>query len=325
MESSPSTRLKAFEIPVFSNYILDATRGIKSDTDIYIGRTIDSNEEVVFKLKKIYNSDHIYINKEFKIYKELEGIKRIPKLYSAGIQGTYHILIVEYLGQSLKQLLEYVGGKFTLATTLKVCTQVLEIVKEIHDRGVVLRYLKPGNMVIGKKANKDYIYLIDFEIAKKYIRNGMHKPYKEGKRVIGNRDFISLNTHLGKEISRRDDIECLGYNLIYFMKGKLPWSHIRDSYYVKNKKMDISLDELCEGLPEEFKEFIKYAKDLGFEQRPDYCYLNGLLYKAADKNGIDIDKVKYDWDIKKEEEEKKKAKEKKEKEKEEKKRSRKNK
>ena len=81
MESSPSTRLKAFEIPVFSNYILDATRGIKSDTDIYIGRTIDSNEEVVFKLKKIYNSDHIYINKEFKIYKELEGIKRIPKLY----------------------------------------------------------------------------------------------------------------------------------------------------------------------------------------------------------------------------------------------------
>ena len=80
--------------------------------------------------------------------------------------------------------------------------------------------------------------------------------------------------------------------------------------------MDISLDELCEGLPEEFKEFIKYARDLGFEQKPDYCYLNGLLLRAADKNGIDIDKVKYDWDIKKEEEEKKKEKEKEKEEKE---------
>ena len=77
--------------------------------------------------------------------------------------------------------MEYVGGQFTLATTLKVCVQVLEIIKEIHDRGVVLRYLKPGNMVIGKKDNKDYIYLIDFEIAKKYIKNGKHKPFKEGK------------------------------------------------------------------------------------------------------------------------------------------------
>ena len=303
MESESSIKLKDYEILINSHYILDARRKIEADSEIYIGRTIDSKEEVIFKLRKnsVYDSDYLY--KEFKIYKELEGIKRIPKLYDYCIQGNYHILIIESLGESLKQLLEYVGGQFTLATTLKICTQILEIIKEIHNRGIVLRYLKPANIVIGKKSNKDYIYLIDFEIAKKYIRNGNHKPYKEGKSPLGNRHFISLNTQSGKEISRRDDIECLGYIFIYFIRGKLPWTHLRSSYIIREKKKEISLDELCEGLPVEFKEFIKYAKNLEFEQKPDYSYLNGLLFKIADKNGIDIAKVKYDWEIKKEEEE----------------------
>ena len=147
---------------------------------------------------------------------------------------------------------------------------------------------------------------------KKYIEKGKHKPYREDKIPKGNLHFISLNTHCGKEISRRDDIECLGYNLIFFMKGKLPWGQIKESDKIRQKKMDISLEELCEGLPEEFKEFIKYAKKLEFTQEPDYCYLKGLLLKAAEKNGIDIDKIKYDWDIKKEDERQKEKEEQKE-------------
>ena len=154
-------------------------------------------KRLFFKLKKISDLRYFFLYKEYKIYKELEGIKRIPKLYEFGIQGNYHILIIESLGSSLEQLIEYVGGKFTLDTTLKVCTQVLEIIKEIHNKGVVLRYLKPGNMVIGKNNNKDYIYLIDFEIAIKYSEKGIHISYKEGKTPLGNRDFISLNTHCG--------------------------------------------------------------------------------------------------------------------------------
>ena len=192
----------------------------------------------------------------------LKGVKRIPKLYFIGEQGAYYILILELLGPSLKQLLEKVGGKFSLETTLKIGIQVLDIVKEIHMRGIVLRYLKPGNMVIGKKENKDYIYLIDFEIAVEYLRNGKHICYEEGKSVKGNRKYISINTHFGKEISRRDDIESLGYNLIYFIKGTLPWSKIRESHDIRDKKINTSLDELCEGLPEEFKSFIENSRNL---------------------------------------------------------------
>ena len=295
--------LKDYEIPVLSNYILDATQIIQSDSDIqiYTGIEINTKEKVVFKLKQKTSHDSYYILQEGLIYKELKGIKRIPKLYTAGEQGNYNILITELLGESLKMLLKSVGEKFSLATTLKISIQVLNIIEEIHKKGFVLRYLKPGNMVIGRGENKDYIYLIDFEIAKKYIKYGEHILYKVDKRIKGNRDFISLNTHLGKEISRRDDIESLGYNLIYFMKGKLPWSHLYDSRLILFQKMKTSIDELCEGLPEEFEEFINYSKELKFEQEPDYKYLKELLIKAGEKNGIDINKVKYDWDIKNEE------------------------
>ena len=164
MEISQSTELKSYEIPIGTNYILNATKKLESDSDveIYIGYMKDTKENVVFKLKKSYSKDSGDIFKESIIYMKLNSIKRIPKLYFVGEQGLYHILILELFGPSLKQLLEKVGGKFSLATTLKIVIQVLDIIKEIHEKGFVLRYLKPGNMVIGAKENKDYIYLIDF-------------------------------------------------------------------------------------------------------------------------------------------------------------------
>ena len=172
-EKKPYPELKDYELEVFGDYLLDTRKRLKSDKDIMIclGKKKDTNEQVAFKLKYTSANDSYYIIKEFKKYQKLKGIQRIPKCYNAGPQGRFQILIIELLGYSLKWLLEYVGGKFTLATTLKISLQVLDIIKEIHKKGVVLRYLKPGNMVIGRGENKDYIYLIDFELAKNYIEN----------------------------------------------------------------------------------------------------------------------------------------------------------
>ena len=311
MESNQPKELEYYEIPILTKYILDATKNLSSDIDtlVYSGIKIDSKEKVAFKLRLKKFNDFHRLKNEYIIYKELEGIKRIPKVYTVSEQGNYNILITELLGQSLKTLMKYVGEKFSLATTLKIGVQVLDIIKEIHKKGIVLRYLKPGNMVIGEDKNKDFIYLIDFEISKKYLINEEHIPYRNNIDVRGNRDYISINTHNGIEISRRDDIESLGYNLIYFMKGELPWRKERDSKSILEKKINTSLDELCKGLPEEFKVFIKYSRELEFEQEPDYNYLNKLLLTVAKKNGINIDKSKYDWEIKDEEMKKEKEKE----------------
>ena len=184
--------IKPYEIEVCGEYLIDGSKRLKTDLDtqIYTGRKKNTNEEVAFKLKKSNSFDSYYLKKESQIYDKLKGIKRIPKLYHSGCQGIYRILIIELLGPSLKWLLKGVGGKFSLATTLKIAIQVLDIIKEIHKRGVVLRYLKPDNIVIGTGENKDYIYLLDFEIAKIYMKDGEHIPYRTDINVKGNRDFI---------------------------------------------------------------------------------------------------------------------------------------
>ena len=305
MEELPTYVIRDYEIPIGDTYILDGRKLLYESSlkSIFLGKIRNSNEKVAIKLEKINYSPTLF--NEFKFLIRLQDIERISKVIWAGSQGKYNILIMELLGPSLKNLMKFCKGKFTLATTLKISIQVLDILRQIHDKGVLLRYLKPANMVIGSgdKSIK-YVYLIDFGLAKLYIRKGKHISYREDKAHIkGNRHFISININNRIQGSRRDDIESLGYNLIYFMKGELPWSEETDSYNILQIKMKTSLDTLCEGLPHEFKEFIDYGRNLGFKDKPDYSYLQKLLIKAAEKNGIDLDKVEYDWVLKRKEKE----------------------
>ena len=87
--------------------------------------------------------------------------------------------------------------------------------------------------MIGVDSKSYKVYLIDFGLAKKYIdKDGQHIPYKDNKNLTGTARYASLNTHLGIEQGRRDDIECIGNVLLYFMKGDLPWQNLR----ANNKK-----------------------------------------------------------------------------------------
>ena len=296
MEKSAIDEIKYYEIPIGDTFFLDARKKIStsSNREVHPGRKRDDNKLVSIKLEKICHSPTLF--KEAKALRHLKDIERIPNLIWMGEQGKYFILIMDLLGPSLGFLKEKCNGKFSLATTLKISVQLLKILEQIHDKGVIIRYLKPDNMVLGLNENANFVYLIDFGTAKFYIKKGEHIKYVENKyHIKGNRDFISINYHKRIEASRRDDIESLGYNLVNFMKGKLPWTDLNDSKLILQKKIDTSLDELCEGLPGEFKEFIDYARKLEFKERPNYSYLNELLIKAAKNNDIDLDKVEYDW------------------------------
>ena len=116
------------------------------------------------------------------------------------------------------------------------------------------------------------------------------------------------------EQSRRDDIEAVGYMLCYFLKGGLPWQGMvlkdpkRKYDKIKQKKYDIKLEDLCIGQPDEFAQFIQYARNMKFEDKPDYNYLRGLLRQAAKNNGLVFDSSKFDWIIKENENEENKEK-----------------
>ena len=150
-------------------------------------------------------------------------------------------------------------------------------------------------MGTGKKRNS--VYAIDFGLAKRFRdpKTGLHISYRDGKSLTGTARYASLNTHLGIEQSRRDDLGALGYIMVYFLKGDLPWQgmkakNMKEKYEkIKEKKLTTPLAELCKGFPEEIESFISYTRELRFEDRPDYLYLKKLIKQMADKENIQFD------------------------------------
>ena len=132
---------------------------------------------------------------------------------------------MQLLGKSLDKLFTDLHRNFSIKTVSQIAYQMVQRIEYLHSKGYIHRDIKPGNFLIGKNNNdKNKLYVIDFGLSKKYLdKNNKHIIYKEGKGLTGTARYVSLNTHYGIEQSRRDDIEGIAYNLIYFAKGKLPW------------------------------------------------------------------------------------------------------
>ena len=136
---------------------------------------------------------------------------------------------------------------------------------------------------MGRNEAVDTCYLIDFGISK-YFKDsrGRHIPMKDKKSFIGTTRYASISAHLGNELSRKDDLESLGYVLIFLLKGALPWQNLNVSDKEKTKKVGemkakITPEELCKDLPIELTNYMTYVKSLMFVEDPDYNYLRGLL------------------------------------------------
>ena len=313
MEKQSSTQktqqqpLKDYEIPIGDSYKLDARKKLGSGAfgDIYLGKHIKQNEEVEIKLEPI-KTKHPQLFYESKLYMALQGGIGIPKIHWCGSQGNYNILIMDLLGPSLEDLFNYCKRKFTLLTSLMIIDQMISRIEFIHSRNFIHRDVKPDNFLIGRGNKKFQIYAIDFGLAKKFrdSKSGMHIPYKDGKNLTGTARYASVNTHLGIEQSRRDDIEALAYIFIYFMKGNLPWQglkakNMKEKYEkIKEKKISTSLDDLCKNLPEEIKVFLSYSRELKFDQRPDYAYLKNLIRQVSSNNKLTFSNNKFDWVVK---------------------------
>jgi len=172
----------------------------------------------------------------------------------------------------------------------------------LHDKGFIHRDIKPDNFVIGLYKKAPIIYMIDFGLAKRYIdaKTHLHIPYSQGKSLTGTARYASVNAHLGMEQSRRDDLESIGYLLIYLFKGILPWQGIsgktKCEKYAKiaKCKATTSIDVLCKGLPEEFVQYMQYCKSLKFDETPNYQFLRSMFSTLYAKSGHVCDGM-MDW------------------------------
>jgi serine/threonine protein kinase len=176
--------------------------------------------------------------------------------------------------------------------------QILERLEWIHSKDIVYRDVKPENFLIGIN-DPNVIYIVDFGLCKKFrsSKTGKHLLPKLTGRFNGTLKYASPNVVRGKESSRRDDLISLGYMLIHLYKRELPWEYnfcnITKFQYLELVfvKETNAFGELFKGMPKEFEEYIKYTRNLKFEQDPDYSYLRSLLSKVIFNN----EKMTFSW------------------------------
>ena len=258
-------------------------------------------ESKVYQALLNINADDISGAKPF----NQDEVQGVPKFYGVGeLQDSYY-LIMDFLGPNLLELFEYCGcHKFTISTVCLLALQILNRIENLHKHYYLHRDIKPENFLIGMQEKANIIYLIDFGLSKRYKnpKTHQHIPYREGRSLTGTARYVSINTHLGIEQSRRDDLESIGYVLVYFLKGVLPWQGLKNGNRytrIMEKKLQIPTEILCYGLPEELIFYLNYCKSLRFEDRPDYDYLRGLFIKLLGTcnviYGLTKEMLKFDW------------------------------
>lgn len=175
-----------------------------------------------------------------------------------------------------------------------------------HSKNLIHRDVKPDNFLIGAGKKSSIVYIIDYGLAKffKDPKTGEHIKYRDNKHLTGTARYASLNTHLGIEQSRRDDMEGIGYSLMYFNKGSLPWQGLRaktkkEKYErIRDVKLATTLESLCKGFPDEFLTYLNYCRKLTFDEKPDYGYIKKLFHDLFTKNKFEQNFL-YDWVIQK--------------------------
>jgi len=286
---------------ILENYNIIKKIGSGSFGDVFKGLDKTTNQNVAIKVEN--TSKNPRLQYEFDLYKELESDNGIPKIEWFGTISKKNILIMEYLGPSLDDLFEFCNKQFSLKTVSMIALQLLDRIEFIHKHNIIHRDIKPDNFLIGTGKNKNKIYIIDLGLSKKFINtNNTHIEYKKNKSFIGSFRYSSIRNHKGIEQSRRDDIESIGYMLIYFLKGRLPWQGLKGSTKSKRSKnifqtkRNTSLETLCADMPPQILTYMKYCRLLSFQQIPDYNYLKSLYISIFNNNQFDYDNL-FDWRI----------------------------
>lgn len=219
---------------------------------------------------------------EWKVYRRLLGTPGIPVVYALWENDGRKWMAMQRLGPCFETLL----AKVTRWDVVNwIFPKSLRVLEAVHIRELLHRDIKPDNLLTGIEGLKSReVFLVDFGLSKRFRMDETdHIPFRDGKHLTGTARYASLHTHMGEEQSRRDDLESLGYVMVYLIRRKLPWmgaggqdrkeQHAR----IMKIKAETSIDDLCDGLPSSFLHYFRHVRSLRFDQPPDYALLQGYL------------------------------------------------
>ena len=248
--------------------------------EIYASQEVHTGLATAVKLERV-DTKYPQLMYEARIYNMLQNDMKgdIPHMHYFGTEGVYNVLVLDRLGKNMEQIrLDAPATRLNHAQVNTVADHTLRILEKFHDHGFVHRDMKPDNLLTGLSGRG--FFLIDFGLSK-YVRDpvgGGHIPERKDKHLTGTPRYASIGNHRGREQGRKDDIESLGYVLLYLLRGSLPWQHIDQYDKILEMKQKMLRDgSLNKDTPPGFARFFRYITRLTFADRPDYAHLRSLF------------------------------------------------
>ncbi|KAJ3008056.1 casein kinase I [Thoreauomyces humboldtii] len=307
------------------------THGTDRTTIPRKGRTnLKSNTPVAIKFEP-RKAETPQLRDEYRTYKILAGQAGVPQCYYFGQEGLHSVLVIDLLGPSLEDVFDLCGRNFTLKTVCMMAKRMIKLIQVVHESNLVYRDIKPDNFLIGRipryndKVTEDpassdpysivlnhslkdkpsaasMIYIVDFGMVKQYRdpRTLVHIPYREKKSLSGTARYMSIHTHLGREQGRRDDIEALCHVFFYLLNSHLPWQGLkansnRQKYErIGEVKQAVAIEDLGRPNPVEFGYLLEYARNMQFDEEPNYDGLCEMINQVMRRENLEDDGV-FDW------------------------------
>lgn len=219
----------------------------------------------------------------------LTPLLAIPTCFGFGIhQDRYRFLVLPLLGRSLQLALDdYPKHVMSMQTVFQMACRLLDALEFLHENEYVHGNVTARNVFVNP-LDRSQVTLAGYGFAFRYCPGGRHVAYQEGSRSPheGDLEFISMDLHKGCGPSRRSDLQSLGYCLLKWLYGTLPWTkylpNTEDVMKLKQKFLNTpaALVEQCcrwDQPSETLQEYLKVVLALKYEEKPPYDLLRSCL------------------------------------------------
>ena len=199
-------------------------------------------------------------------------LPKVANSYKRTENDTY--LILEYFEETLQQRFLKSNQSFSEGQIRSYGLQILNIIDYIHSKKHLYIDIKPENFMF-KTTDDETIKIIDFGLCQKYIDyKGKHILSKTLSNPIGTDLYSSVRMISCEQPGRIDDIECIGYLLLYLYNGDLPWSNASSAEKILYMKQENST---FLNAPAYLRDFILSSREYSFELKPDYDQFKAFL------------------------------------------------